>query len=573
MAATKRQRRELSPEKRDAKLAKLTIRGKKYFDRKDWAKAAKYYVAAWDMAPEDKDLLVIVSHLLVQLGVREKAILVLEKALEVNGPTRDVLSIMGEMALTMQMHDIAEKLANIYIEQFPDDPVGYNTLANALGGQEKFDQSIEMMQLMLPIFEDNANLWNTLGSHVSMRDGYAESIVFYEQAAKLAPDDYRIPNNLARTYEYMDNFEAAAIWSERSLELKPGDPEPTLGLGTAQLTLGNLKDGWKYYQARLDPRRTGQVTHYTHKIPDWDGSDLAGKSIFLASEQGLGDEILFGLVIPRVCEEAEKVYIGCDKRLMSVFERSFPDVEVYYASDITQHGYIYRRFPQFEARLKAGEIEVDCSAEYGSIPQFHWKTIEEIPDFPDGLLKLDPELVAKWKARLDELSDRPKIGLAWRSGKMTADRKRAYLAVEDMAPLFKLARTEGGRDGVDFINLQYGDCSEELALVKEKFGVTVHAWDDLNLKDDFENTLALMKNIDLTIGAGSSPAMMSMAVGIPVWWMVRQRPWWTFGTGAVPFHPKGNITTHPVGTAWAEKTPEVAARLARAIETDDFTTE
>lgn len=565
------QKRKSAANRTRVQIARLTAKGKPHLDRGEWAEAAKYFTKAWDLAPKDKDLLLVISHLMVQLGAREQALAVLEKALEANGPTKPVLSIICRMALDMQMHDIAEKLARISVEQFPDDAAGYNTLANALGGQEKFDESIEMLQQLIPIFESDANLWNTLAAHVSMRDGYAASLVFYEQAVALAPDDYRIPNNLAKAYEHLDNFEEAAIWAQRSLDLKPGDPEPMLGLGTSQLVLGDLEEGWRNYQSRLDPSRAGQVTHYTHKQPAWDGSSLAGKSIFLASEQGIGDEILFGLAIPRVCEEAEKVYIGCDSRLVSVFQRSFPEAEIYHAANATQHGYIYCVYPEFEEKLKTSEIEVDCAAEYGSVPQYHWRTADEIPSFPEGFLKLDPELVAKWKARLGEISDRPKIGLAWRSGKMTADRKRAYLAIEDLEPLFALAGKDGENDGVDFINLQYGDCTDELALVKEKFGVTVHDWDDLNLKDDFENTLALMKNVDLTIGAGSSPAMMSMAVGTPVWWLVRQRPWWMFGTDGAPFHPKGSITLHPVGAAWADKTPEVAARLQRAIEAGDFT--
>lgn len=551
--------KEQSPE-----VIQLINKGRKHFEKEEWERAAKYYVAAWNLVPEDKNLLTIVSHLLVQLGVREQAIGVLEKALEINGPTQEILGIIGQMALEMRMTDIAEKLFKVHIQLYPSVTYGYNSLANALGGQERYDESIAMLQEILPMFPEDASLWNTLASHVGMRDGLRDSIVFYEEAYRLNPKDYRFSNNLARIYEQLNEFEEAREWGERAAKLKPGDPEPLLGLGTTLLTLGNLKKGWRYYQYRMDKRRKGVVVHYTHKLPAWDGRSLKNKSILVASEQGVGDEILFGLALPKILAEAKKVYIGCDIRLMSVFQRSFPEAEIVGAMGAESHGYHYRGYPELEERLKSGETKIDCATEFGSIPRFNWSKIEDIPQFEDGFLTLDAELVAKWQKRLSALGDKPKIGLAWRSSKMTADRKRIYLNLDDLRPILQTP-------GVDFINVQYGDCSEDIQRAQEEFGITIHDWDDLDLKDDFEETLAMMKNLDLITGPTSTPAAMGMGVGIPVWWLVRHMPWWNFGTGGTPFHATGSITVAQVETPWLDHTPGVAERLARGVEAGDFT--
>jgi hypothetical protein len=251
---------------------------------------------------------------------------------------------------------------------------------------------------------------------------------------------------------------------------------------------------------------------------------------------------------------------------MSVFQRSFPEAKIVGAMGVETHGYHYRGYPELEDQLKSGELKIDCATEFGSIPRFHWSRLEDVPQCAEGFLKPDDKNVAKWQKRLATLGDKPRVGLAWRSSKMTADRKRIYLNIEDLLPVLRTP-------GVEFVNVQYDDCAEDIAKIRDEYGITIHAWDDLDLKDDFENTLAMMKNLDLIIGPPSTPAIMGMSVGIPVWWLARHTPWWTFGTGAVPFHAQGSVTIGQVETPWLDHTPGVAERLARAVKAGDFTVE
>jgi ADP-heptose:LPS heptosyltransferase len=117
---------------------------------------------------------------------------------------------------------------------------------------------------------------------------------------------------------------------------------------------------------------------------------------------------------------------------------------------------------------------------------------------------------------------------------------------------------------VDFINLQYGDCAAERQLVQEKFGVTIHHWDDVDLKNDLEDVAALSKVVDLAVGPASAPGMFSMAVGTPTWWLLPIRPWWSFGrTDVPPFFPKGRLMIGHVDDPWTELMPRLAADLKR----------
>ena len=148
--------------------------------------------------------------------------------------------------------------------------------------------------------------------------------------------------------------------------------------------------------------------------------------------------------------------------------------------------------------------------------------------------------------------------MSWRSGLRNVDRNKMYTNIEQWAPIFKVK-------GIDFINLQYDECAEELKLARDKFGVTIHDWDDLDLKNDLDDTAALTKCLDLVIGPTSAPGTIAFSVGKEVWWLVRFTPWWSFGTGKAPFSPKSSFNIATFEQEWEDIMPSVADRLSARV--------
>ncbi len=82
---------------------------------------------------------------------------------------------------------------------------------------------------------------------------------------------------------------------------------------------------------------------------------------------------------------------------------------------------------------------------------------EAFPQAP-GYLVPDPERVAYWR---DQLASSPgrKVGLLWKSLSLQAERGRQFSPFEQWRPILETP-------GVTFVNLQYGDCDEEIALAR-----------------------------------------------------------------------------------------------------------
>ena len=80
-----------------------------------------------------------------------------------------------------------------------------------------------------------------------------------------------------------DRYEAALL-------ADPTHAEAHFNLGVARLLRGDFAGGWPQYEWRL---RCPGVEPRQFDMPAWDGADLAGRTLLLHDEQGLGDSIQF----------------------------------------------------------------------------------------------------------------------------------------------------------------------------------------------------------------------------------------------------------------------------------------
>ena len=80
--------------------------------------------------------------------------------------------------------------------------------------------------------------------------------------------------------------------------------------------------------------------------------------------------------------------------------------------------------------------------------------------------------------------------------------------------------------GVQFVNLQYSDSSDELAQVQQQFGVEIHDWEDADPLVDLDSFAAKIAALDLVISVGNATVHLAGAVGTPAWTMLPKVPSW-----------------------------------------------
>src|SRR5579862_4956335 len=162
--------------------------------------------------------------------------------------------------------------------------------------------------------------WYNLGNCWRETNRLEEATQYYRRALALAPADDETRINLASVLRDLRQFdEALALLGEVPLESEHA-AKAEFNRGLVHLLRGDLGHGWDAYEQRL---RFGEGRR---SIPanSWNGTPLRGRSIFVHSEQGIGDQVMFASCLPDLLKEAGPSFVECDPRLVPLFARSFP---------------------------------------------------------------------------------------------------------------------------------------------------------------------------------------------------------------------------------------------------------
>lgn len=258
--------------------------------------------------------------------------------------------------------------------------------------------------------------------------------------------------------------------------------------------------------------------------PLWDGAPV-GK-LALHGQFGIGDEILFGSIIGEAVSRAESVVVEADARLVSLFQRAYPNT------------LIVPRRDRVDSHLRG----VDAQASTAYLPALLRRDPSMFPD-DGGYLKADPERVAYWTAQFAGLGPRPHVGVAWRGGvKRTGDAKST--TIEALSPVLRAAMPGG-----TVISLQYGEDPRERAAALDAGAWIPHPNPSADLRDDMETLAAQIEALDAVVSISGINAHMTGALGRPGVVILPECPlWFWFAHGdRTPFYQSLRLTRKTSG--------------------------
>jgi len=478
-----------------------------------------------------------------------------EAALKLLPDDPDILINLGRLAIRMGMHPVAEQLFLHFLSRKPEDPEGINNLALAMASQGHNQQAIVLLKDFISRHPTYANLWNSLASMVLEEGDIENAKTFYREALRLSPRLARARYNLGSLWLDTGDPRSALREFESALKRPLAADEKammTVTLGLAQLAIGRIVEGWRNYEVRNDIHFP-EAVYFAVKKPKWEqGAPLAGASLLLVGEQGLGDEVMFANILPDVLESLGpegRLTLAVEPRLAPLMSRSFPTVRVETHRTVSAAGRTVRLVPA----LEAGEIEVECWSPMASLlGQFRsWAE-----DFPQrtGYLQPAPERVAYWRQILDAAPARPKVGLLWKSGVLSRGRSRFFSPFDAWEPVLRTP-------GLTFVNLQYDQCEAELQLARERYGVEIWSPPGIDLKQDLDDVTALSCALDLVIGFSNATFNLAAAAGAPAWLIAAKGVWTTLGTDRYPWYPQVRLYQTAAYAEWEPVMAKIAADL------------
>jgi tetratricopeptide (TPR) repeat protein len=461
---------------------------------------------------------------------------------------------LGRLAYRLGQLEVAGKLFAHFLARHPGHPEGANNLACVLRDQHRFDEAVETLRTVIYAEPDKPILWNTLGTVLNTQGEIDQAIGFYDEALRLDPAYGRARYNRGNARLSTGDVEGALQDTKAALDNKPlaGDaPMMRLARALALIASGDAAAGWDFYESRLEPNFP-DATAFLIDRPRWTAAtDVAGKSMLVVGEQGLGDEILFANVLPDLIEALGpegRLTLAVEPRLVPLFQQSFPQATVGAHATYRVNGRLIRAVP-----FLADHKTIDLWTPMASLPGRWRRSLDDFPATP-AFLKADPERVAYWRTQIEALGEGPKVGLVWKSLKSDVARRRFFSAFDQWKPVLTTP-------GVCFVNLQYGDCSAELAQAK---AAGIEIWDPpINLKDDLAEVAALACALDLVIGPANTTTNIAAACGNPVWQISTPGSWPRLGTDRYPWYPTVRVFVTPALNQWDTVMAEVAEALVQ----------
>jgi Tfp pilus assembly protein PilF len=369
---------------------------------------------------------------------------------------------------------------------------------------------------------------------IAQREGRIfEAIDYYEAALGIAPQDPDIQANLAAAKVDAGDFSAARAAAQVVLVNHPDHRLARWIDSWVSLAHRDFASGYRAYD---DPwKRPDRDAHpYTMQYPLWDGTPLAGP-LLLWCDQGLGDEILYAGMIDDVLALGVHVMLEADARLVPLFQRSWPAIEV----------------------ISRGEdLPIDLAAQ-SSVRRLPMLFRRGPGDFPTrrSYLVADPERVAGYQAMFRRAGagggtgtgTNQSIGLSWYSGNpRTGSGKSTVLAAWD--GLLGLA-------GARFFSLQYDDSGEIDPRLQPNPGPDV--------KVDIDGLAAQITALDHVVSISGVAAHLAGALGVPGHVLLPSAPlWFWFAEGSdCPWYPSLSVVRRGLGEDWAP----VVCRVSQAV--------
>jgi tetratricopeptide (TPR) repeat protein len=539
-------------ESNDRKLGEL-IRKAVNLAEEDPPGAARYALKAVNLEPEHPIANQAMGMALERLGRLSQAIEFYERAWRFNPADPNIYYNLGIVAWKLDMLDAAERFYRIALDMQPGSTEAIVNLAGVLRDQGRTADAVEILRASIYAAPENPLYWNSLGSVLLDGGDPEQAKTFYEETLRLTPDFARGWHNLGFAQLLIGDVEGSLASSERALINPEGatdEAEMRHGRAMAFLASGRLEEGWRDHGVRLE-HAYSHATHFVAHKPRWNAdTPIAGKHLLLVAEQGVGDEVLFLNVVPDLVEELGpegRLTVACDGRLAPLVERSFPTVRAGGHGTVRKEGLTFRGAPL------ADWNEVDLWTPMGTPPERYRRSIDAFPDTP--YLKPDPDRVAAYQAALAELPPGPKVGLCWKSKLMSAKRTKFFSPFEDWQHVLRTP-------GAVFVNLQYGDVSQEIPLAEKDYGVTIHQIPGLDLMGDLEGVAALGAALDLAIGPLNASTNLAGAAGCPVWFVTLKTSWVLLSTDRAPWYPRSRAFCPSRYGEWTSVMKQVGGELA-----------
>lgn len=318
-------------------------------------------------------------------------------------------------------------------------------------------------------------------------EDYENSIKDLETCILLKPNFDDAYYNLGVINELIFNYNKALECYNKAIELNNDNVYAHWNKSLLLLIDGDYKNGFEEYEWR---KKRKEYKGPNFAKPSLLGNEACGKKILIYDEQGLGDTIHFFRYLKMLKEAGCYLIFLCDKKLVPLLQHTK------YFDEIIPKKSNYEYNSDYDYQISLLSLPLYFKTEVETIPG-------EIP-----YINVPENLINEWKEKIK--SDKLKVGLCWAGNPDNTNDKNRSIMLNEFIPILEL-------DKISFYSLQYDTKESDIEIIKKYI---------TELKEDFLNTAAIIKNLDLVISVDTSIAHLAGALGKETWLLLSAQCDW-----------------------------------------------
>ena len=435
---------------------------------------------------------------------------------------------LGVTQLALSQFEIALRCFERAFSINPKHAEAYLNHGNILIKLKKYQEAIKSLDQAIAIRADFAEAYNNRGVALQESKQFAAALASCEQAIALKADYAEAYCHRGNALQELTRYREALLSYDRAIALKADYASAYWNKSLIKLVHGDFAEGWRLYEWRWKMLQSPLADDARHTL--WTGEQaLAGKTLMIQPEQGLGDLIQFCRYAPVLSGMQARVVISAPSELASLLCTLPGDIKIVAPGQMMP------------------EYQFFCPAM--SLPYALKTTLDTIPaDIP----YLQPPAAKRqfWRQRLGAKTAM-RIGLAWSGSATHTNNSLRSIPLALFEPVLGMA--------YEFHCLQK-DVTEEDALTLARFPqLRLHA----EAINDFSDTAALIAEMDTVISVDTAVAHLAGALGMPLYLLLPFRPdfRWLLNRKDSPWYPSAKLFRQPGFGDW----PGVIAALGEEL--------
>ncbi|PYE27953.1 tetratricopeptide repeat protein [Paraburkholderia silvatlantica] len=446
-----------------------------------------------------------------------------------------------------QRHAQAVALCERLLALAPDHAEALHGAAMSLIQLEEGEAALVYLARLARRYPNSAQVQYNRGTLLGALDRYDEELDAYRRAIELKPNFAAAYVNLGVALRDLHRFDDALRQFKKALSIDTNDAGARTNRAQTNLLLGEFEHGWREYEWRW---RDGTMTHDFPDATQWKGQPLAGKTVLVHAEQGLGDTLQFVRFVERLHAKGANVIVRVQDALLPLLQNVAGAASVIGDSSALPAFDYHVPMLSLPHALALREADFAASGAYlgadaDAAARASWSDVIGTGDVGDRRLR---------------------VGLVWSGSTTHVNDRNRSMPLAALLPLFDA--------GVRFVSLQKELRERDRACMDElvQRGRLIDAGARLTT---FSATASLVAQLDLVIAVDTAVAHLAGALGKPVWIALPFTPdWrWQLNRDDSPWYANARLFRQTRRGEWADVVISVRTAIDARIAASQATHE